>query len=294
MMEMASEPEEHATAPSEPLRSLRGLPVAFVAGLRLVCEPVRLGAVVVEEYVRAPRTLTVFAAHVTSLNHVHDRSFVNAFNLAHAAHADGISWSIVAAAGGQEVRKVATSDLAPLIMEGLAGALGRPVRIAVLGGEMRRHAENTVAARAGRTLELSNRVELVQASHGYHLNWRPILEQTRHADPDIILVGMGMPREAYWVRSHLEALPPAIVITCGGWLRILAGEESRAPAWAQRLHLEWAHRIITDPHRTARRYAVGVFNLAYRSSQAVRRQVLRRASNQHDGKSVTTNGARNS
>ena len=67
---------------------------------------------------------------------------------------------------------------------------------------------------------------------------------------------------------------PCTVLTCGGWLRILAREENRSPLLIQRLQLEWLFRLVTDPRRTARRYIHGIATLAMLCSRAALRRAL--------------------
>ncbi|MGC5585149.1 WecB/TagA/CpsF family glycosyltransferase [Ornithinimicrobium sp. W1665] len=243
-----------------------------VSGLRLVEDPWTVGAAAITDLLDDPRPLVLAAAHVTSLNLVDRPDFVAAFNTADAGYADGISWPIVAAAAGERVVKVATSDLAPAVLSWMAGSLGRPVRVAVLGGAPGGGDRSSLAERAGRTLEVDLPVQLVHATHGYHEDWSPVLADLRDVHPDVVLVGLGMPMEAFWTRAHRLLLPPAIVMTCGGWLRILAGEEKRASVVLQRLHLEWLHRLTNDPRRTVRRYALGSVNLLRESARAAPRR----------------------
>ncbi len=260
-------------APADPAElSLTQLPVVDLAGLRLAHDPLLVVEAAVRDYVSAPRRILLYAAHVTSLNDVRDEKFVRAFNLADAAYVDGISWSLIAAAGGHRARKMATTDLAPLLMRRLADELGRPVRVAVLGGPPASGSAPSVAARAGAGLERDLPVQVVMAAHGYHEDWSGVLAQLGPARPDVVLLGLGMPLEAHWCRTHGHLLPAAVVVTCGGWLRILAGEERRAPVLAQRLHLEWLHRIAGDPSRTLLRYARGVTALVRESARAARRR----------------------
>ncbi|HSP60025.1 MAG TPA: WecB/TagA/CpsF family glycosyltransferase, partial [Ornithinimicrobium sp.] len=243
-----------------------------VAGLRLVEDPWTLGAAAVEDVLDARRPVVLTAAHVTSLNLVGRSDFVDAFNTADAGYADGVSWSIVASAAGARVRKVATSDLAPVVTSWMAERTGRPVRVAVVGGEPGSSGRCSVAERAGSTLQADPHVELVHSTHGFHDDWAPVLEELRDARPDLVLVGLGMPMEAFWTVAHRHLLPPALVMTCGGWLRILAGDEERAAHLLQRLHLEWLHRLTSDPRRTVGRYALGAGNLLLWSARALRRR----------------------
>lgn len=273
-------PEIVAAFHDEPLADVTQVPSAQVVGLELAEDPLLLAHAVVQDYLSSPRTMTVFAAHITSLNRAADREFVEAFNASDARHVDGVSWSLIARAGGDQARKVATSDLTPLLIESLSRGLGRPVRVAVLGGEPGDRAHPTgrdrgpsVASLAGQQLERDLPVQLVAAHHGFQRDWSACLAEIRERRPDVVLVGMGMPTEAFWVRDHLALLPSSVVVTCGGWLRLLAGLESRASGLLQRWGLEWLHRLTTTPRRTAGRYLVGTVNLARHGARAAATRV---------------------
>lgn len=253
---------------AEAITSTAEVPTTTVAGLELAEDPQQLAEVAVTDYLRRPRPLSLVAAHVTSLNRVDDEDFVTDFNAADGRYVDGLSWSLIARAGGGTARKAATSDLAPQIITDLSERLGRDVRVAVLGGERHPDPARTVAARAAARLEADLPVDAVHAVHGYQDDWDGALARLRAADPDVVLIGMGMPLEAHLTARWRPALPDALIVTCGGWLRILAGDEERAPEFMQRAGLEWLHRLLGDPRRTACRYTVGALNLARHAGAA--------------------------
>lgn len=214
----------------------------------------------------------IYAAHITTVNNYANPQFRAAFNAGSAAYADGISVVLMARImHGVRIKKMATTDFGPLFIDRLSAQLDRPVRIAIIGGV------DGVAAAAGQSLERTNRVETVFASHGYHDRWIDIQPELSAARPDLVLIGLGMPLEAQWISAHRALLPPATVVTCGGWLRLLAGLESRAPVVMQRLNSEWLYRLAKDPRRTWARYSQGVVTVARLISQhrSARRQISR-------------------
>lgn len=238
-----------------------------VGGLRLVEDPESIIQRVLSEFVADPTTTTVLAAHVSSLNSISDPRFVEAFNTADAAYADGISMTLIARAYGHRADKLATTDLAPQILVRLGELLGRTPRIAVLGGQP------GVAQEGAMGLVGMAPVEVVMAEHGYHEDWEPVLARLRSHRPDVVLLGLGMPLEAFWLQEHRAELPPSLVITCGGWLRLLAERERRAPAVMQELELEWLWRLVTDPRRTWRRYTFGTVTLLCHAANGLRSRV---------------------
>lgn len=81
-----------------------------------------------------------------------------------------------------------------------------------------------------------------------------ILDLIQAASPDLLIVGISPPRQEIWVAKHLEKLNAAVAICGGATIDFLAEQKSRAPAWLQKLGLEWGYRVFTEPARLAPRY----------------------------------------
>lgn len=80
--------------------------------------------------------------------------------------------------------------------------------------------------------------------------------RVRAARADILLVGMGVPRQEHFIEEQWERLGATVAIGIGGSFDVLAGLRRRAPAWAQRLGLEWLFRLAQEPRRLFARYLV--------------------------------------
>lgn len=72
--------------------------------------------------------------------------------------------------------------------------------------------------------------------------------------PDIVLVGMGSPKQEQIIRALRATLPKAWMMGVGVTFSFIAGTVSRAPIWMQRTGLEWCWRLAQEPKRLARRY----------------------------------------
>ncbi len=70
--------------------------------------------------------------------------------------------------------------------------------------------------------------------------------------PDIVLVGMGSPRQDQVIQHLKPVLPYGILIGVGGVLDLLAGRVRRAPTWMQICGLEWVWRLALQPQRLRR------------------------------------------
>ena len=75
------------------------------------------------------------------------------------------------------------------------------------------------------------------------------------AAADLLIVGLGAPRQEIWVHRHRNELPAKVAILRGATIDFLAGHRRRSPVWMRRLGLEWFHRVCAEPRRLAGRYA---------------------------------------
>lgn len=99
-----------------------------------------------------------------------------------------------------------------------------------------------------------------------------ILARIAEANPDILLVAFGGPKQEKWCNMHIRQWKVPVAIGIGGSLDFLAGAQTRAPRWIQRLALEWLWRMFSDPRRLFVRY---VSNIAFFLTAVVRLLRLR-------------------
>ena len=81
-----------------------------------------------------------------------------------------------------------------------------------------------------------------------------ILRQIEKAQPDILLVAMGNPKQEIWIHRHRERLTVPVAIGIGGALDMIAGSLKRAPVWIQKAQMEWFFRMLQEPRRLFPRY----------------------------------------
>ncbi len=107
-----------------------------------------------------------------------------------------------------------------------------------------------------------------------------VVDRIRAEKPQLLLVGMGMPRQERFVLDHLEELPRAAILTCGACMDYVAGEIPTPPRWSGRIGLEWLFRWAAEPRRLSGRYFVEPWPLAVRYLREWRH---RRAGGHRDG-----------
>jgi len=91
-----------------------------------------------------------------------------------------------------------------------------------------------------------------EESHGYFSTNEEarVLERIRGFHPDILLVGLGAPRQEQWIVKHPELATVSIGV--GGSFDALAGNVVRAPKRVQEFQLEWLYRLWKEPWRWKR------------------------------------------
>jgi N-acetylglucosaminyldiphosphoundecaprenol N-acetyl-beta-D-mannosaminyltransferase len=80
--------------------------------------------------------------------------------------------------------------------------------------------------------------------------------QVRASGSDLLFVGMGVPRQEYFLEEHWDRLGVDVAVGVGGSFDVLAGLRARAPKWMQLIGMEWLFRLIQEPRRLLVRYLV--------------------------------------
>jgi N-acetylglucosaminyldiphosphoundecaprenol N-acetyl-beta-D-mannosaminyltransferase len=79
---------------------------------------------------------------------------------------------------------------------------------------------------------------------------------------NVLLVGLGSPKQEYWLEEYLDATGCGVGIGIGGSFDVLAGTVPRAPLVWRRAGLEWLYRLVREPSRWRRQLALPRFALA--------------------------------
>ncbi len=81
-----------------------------------------------------------------------------------------------------------------------------------------------------------------------------LIAQVAAAKPDIIWVGLGSPKQDRFMRDYLPQLDTTLMFGVGAAFDFHTGRVPQAPAWMQRIGMEWFFRVCCEPRRLARRY----------------------------------------
>lgn len=111
-------------------------------------------------------------------------------------------------------------------------------------------------------LRLRQRHPGIKIVGGYSPPFRPltaeeedaIAEQIDEARPDMLWVGIGVPKQEKWMARMRERLEVPVMCAVGAAFDFHAGRISQAPPWMQERGLEWTYRIAQEPRRLLPRY----------------------------------------
>ncbi len=110
-------------------------------------------------------------------------------------------------------------------------------------------------------------LELVFTHHGYFESPGPILDRLAVAQPDVLLLTMGVPLQEKFADKHRDQLAAAgvkVVIAGGAVIDYLTDSVPRAPAVVRRAKMEWVYRLVREPSRLWRRYILGTLRFLVR------------------------------
>jgi N-acetylglucosaminyldiphosphoundecaprenol N-acetyl-beta-D-mannosaminyltransferase len=84
---------------------------------------------------------------------------------------------------------------------------------------------------------------------------RDIAAAINASGADVVWVGTGQPKQEKWMAAMRGRLDAPILAGVGAAFDFHAGIVPQAPAWMQRVGLEWSYRLSREPRRLWRRYA---------------------------------------
>ena len=118
-----------------------------------------------------------------------------------------------------------------------------------------------VAARGAAVLRRLYPGLQIEVSNGYFDARRDsaeneaVVQRINAYRPDLLMVGMGMPRQEFWTQENMERLNARVILASNGAaIDYIAGMVPTPPRWAGRMGLEWAFRLASEPRRLFARY----------------------------------------
>ena len=197
---------------------------------------------------------TILYANVHVLNTAHEQPLLRrALQQADTVYCDGSGARLGALLmGGRLPVRMTGADW---IEDFCAAACRSGTRVFLLAGD------HGVAARAAEILaQRYSGLQIVGTHHGYlddASTTASALEAIESAQPHVVFVGMGTPRQELWVQQHRAHIGRRVVWCVGALFDFVAGTQRRGPRWLVDHHMEWLARLLSDPRRLWKRYLVG-------------------------------------
>jgi N-acetylglucosaminyldiphosphoundecaprenol N-acetyl-beta-D-mannosaminyltransferase len=91
---------------------------------------------------------------------------------------------------------------------------------------------------------------------GYFEEDQAVIAGINARKPDIIWVGLGTPKQDWWIIHHRNRLQAAALIAVGAAFDFHTGRVPQAPRWMMGVGLEWLFRLCTEPRRLWKRYLI--------------------------------------
>lgn len=82
------------------------------------------------------------------------------------------------------------------------------------------------------------------------------IDAINQAAPDVLWVGLGMPKQEKWIAEHRGELNVAVAVGAGAAFKFVSGDVLRGPAWLRNIGFEWLWRLVGEPKRIWRRVLV--------------------------------------
>ena len=89
-----------------------------------------------------------------------------------------------------------------------------------------------------------------------------LISRIRKLRPEILLVAFGAPKQEKWLNKFKTSLNVPVMMGVGGAFDFISGKVPRAPLWMRQRGLEWLYRLIKQPWRYKRQFALLLFLLA--------------------------------
>lgn len=102
------------------------------------------------------------------------------------------------------------------------------------------------------------KLSIVGSNNGYVFQNEKLLLEINNSNPDILVVGLGTPKQEEWIVKHKSKLMVNVIIAVGDGIKVFAGNKRRGPKILQKLGLEWFVRFIFEPKRLWKRYFIGI------------------------------------
>lgn len=106
-----------------------------------------------------------------------------------------------------------------------------------------------------------NFVNVKGAAHGFfdEKDIPAIIDDINRNEIDLLLVGLGCPKQELFISTYKHELSVNVAIGCGGSIDVFSGNVKRAPKVFQKFGMEWFYRLVKQPSRIKRQIILPLF-----------------------------------
>jgi len=108
-----------------------------------------------------------------------------------------------------------------------------------------------------RISSVSPELKIAGYHNGFEFNNDKVTDMIINSNPDILIVGMGSPKQEKWIVNSKNNLDVKVIIAVGDGIKVFSGTKKRGPKFVQKIGLEWLVRLFFEPKRLWKRYLVG-------------------------------------
>jgi N-acetylglucosaminyldiphosphoundecaprenol N-acetyl-beta-D-mannosaminyltransferase len=94
---------------------------------------------------------------------------------------------------------------------------------------------------------------------GYFDDSDAVVERINASGANLLFIGLGSPRQEFWISENMPRLRPSFFMGVGGSLDVVCGSARRAPTVFRKLGGEWLFRLLSQPRRAGRQMALPLF-----------------------------------
>jgi len=94
--------------------------------------------------------------------------------------------------------------------------------------------------------------------NGFNFNNDRLIKHINTTKPDILIVGLGSPKQEGWIITNRYKINAKVIIAVGDGIKVFSGTKRRGVKLVRMLGFEWLVRLIHEPKRLWRRYLIGI------------------------------------
>lgn len=226
-------------------------------------DAINLMDAVIAEAVDFSRAIYIVNAHTLNLAS-EDRYYFETLRDGDVVFGDGTGVRWAARLRGTKMKdNLVGTDLIPALFSKTAG---KGYRYFLLGSDVK-----TIERAAVYSREHFGGWRCAGYHHGYieSIDTNALIDKINNSSPDMLLVGMGNPKQEVWIREHLNRLQVPVCIGVGGLFDHWGGNLTRAASPIRTLGFEWLQLLFQQPQKW-RRYVIGNPKFLFRILRAKR------------------------